>query len=332
MEPETLTINDAYLALKEWNPQMSVRDFHFTFSTFWVQIHGLPLQFLNKENILKIWGLFKDVLCCDGAFKKSLLGMKFLRIQVEVDLTKLLLIGHLQKSCKIQNSTSREDGTFDVWLRAETSSSIVVSEGHYLCRIENPRHDYFDSFSEDDLVLEERWMTTTRLLEELQMTTNPLGGKATVSANRKDGSDRFPRARAHAIPVSEALGVKAIKRNIGTSKGEIADLGEHLDRTRREERSPSDTNVAIFRFGTTQATVTKETRLAQETPENGARVRGIEWTTRDETEPLVSRSETSRALESITSENQPLRIASSMVSLTSMKISTSTGRQSSKTS
>ncbi|XP_060673266.1 uncharacterized protein LOC132803771 [Ziziphus jujuba] len=61
------TINGAHLALKEWDPVMSVQDFDFSSSTFWVQIHGLPLQYLNKDNAIKIGGLFKDILNCEGS-------------------------------------------------------------------------------------------------------------------------------------------------------------------------------------------------------------------------------------------------------------------------
>lgn len=77
------TINGAHLALKAWRPEMSIRDFDFSHSTFWIQIRGLPLQYMSKENGLKIGGLFKEVLKCEDNTWKNFLGMKYLCVQVE---------------------------------------------------------------------------------------------------------------------------------------------------------------------------------------------------------------------------------------------------------
>lgn len=79
MEPKLFLKNGA---------QMNLKDFNFSCATFQVQIHGLPLQFINKENALKIGSLFKGVVSCQDSSKSSVLGMKFMRIQVEVDIIK----------------------------------------------------------------------------------------------------------------------------------------------------------------------------------------------------------------------------------------------------
>lgn len=91
------TINGDHLALKEWSPEMSLKDFNSSHSTFWIQIHGLPLQFMTKENGYKIGGLFTKVVRCEDCSRKSLLGMKFLRLQVELDTSKPLPTGFFQK-------------------------------------------------------------------------------------------------------------------------------------------------------------------------------------------------------------------------------------------
>lgn len=72
---------------------MLVRDFDVTYSRFWIQIHGLPLQFMNEENAIKIGGLFNKVLSCNKTTRKSIQGMKFMRIQVELDSTRPLPTG-----------------------------------------------------------------------------------------------------------------------------------------------------------------------------------------------------------------------------------------------
>ncbi|KAH7520457.1 hypothetical protein FEM48_Zijuj08G0145900 [Ziziphus jujuba var. spinosa] len=177
------TINGAHMCLKKWNPHMSLRDFDFSSSTFWVQIHGLPLQFLNKENACKIGVLLKEVIRCEDSSRKNLLGLKYLRIQVEVHISKPLLtgffqkigsnrtwiqfcyerrrdfcykcgvIGHLKNSCKssTNNLSQTEGDEYGVWLRAEEGAFSVVSSGSHLRRIENPRRDFFDSWSNEEL-------------------------------------------------------------------------------------------------------------------------------------------------------------------------------------
>ncbi|KAH7510799.1 hypothetical protein FEM48_ZijujUnG0086600 [Ziziphus jujuba var. spinosa] len=74
------TINGVHLCLKEWNPHMALRDFDFSYSTFWVQIHGLPLQFMYKDNAIKIGSLFEEVIRCEDSLRKSILGSKYISI------------------------------------------------------------------------------------------------------------------------------------------------------------------------------------------------------------------------------------------------------------
>ncbi|KAH7516188.1 hypothetical protein FEM48_Zijuj10G0108900 [Ziziphus jujuba var. spinosa] len=148
------TISGANLALKEWNPHMSLRDFNFSHITFWVQIHGLSLQFMNRENAFKIGGLFEKnhIIKCEDTSRKSLKGLSFLRIQVEVNILKPLPTGHLKNSCKkIGNTSSNVDGKeYGVWLRAEDKAFLVFKEGNHLRKIENPHKDYFDITQRED--------------------------------------------------------------------------------------------------------------------------------------------------------------------------------------
>lgn len=110
---------------------MSLRNFDFSYSTFWIQIHYLPLQFMSKENAFKIGS-------CEDITRKSTMGMKFMILQVEIDISKPFstrffqeigkgktwiqfcyermgdfcyncgVIGHLKNSCKLSENTSLE--------------------------------------------------------------------------------------------------------------------------------------------------------------------------------------------------------------------------------
>jgi hypothetical protein len=48
------TIKGAHLVLKTWSPELTCQEIDFTFSTFWVQAHGLPMLWQGKENLHRI--------------------------------------------------------------------------------------------------------------------------------------------------------------------------------------------------------------------------------------------------------------------------------------
>ncbi|KAH7524654.1 hypothetical protein FEM48_Zijuj06G0142500 [Ziziphus jujuba var. spinosa] len=62
-----------------------------------VQIHGLPLQFMTKDNVLKIGSLFEAVLSCELTSRTHLVGTKYMRIQVELDIRKPIPAGFFQR-------------------------------------------------------------------------------------------------------------------------------------------------------------------------------------------------------------------------------------------
>ncbi|KAH7542955.1 hypothetical protein FEM48_Zijuj02G0130300 [Ziziphus jujuba var. spinosa] len=138
---------------------------------------------MNKSNTVKIGSLFKEVVSCEDTSRKNGLGMSFMRIQAEVDVTKPLptsffqkfvgkttwiqfcyeklrdlcyncgIIGHLKNSCKlVDNPSARTDGDkFGVWLRGEDGAFSIMRKGSQLHRIENLRKDFFDSYSNEEL-------------------------------------------------------------------------------------------------------------------------------------------------------------------------------------
>lgn len=77
---------------------MAIGDLDFNLSTFWVQIHGLPLCFMTKDNATKIGKLFPKVLQCKSSYRTSIMGKKYIRLQVEVDLRKPIPSGFMHKS------------------------------------------------------------------------------------------------------------------------------------------------------------------------------------------------------------------------------------------
>ncbi|KAH7510810.1 hypothetical protein FEM48_ZijujUnG0085900 [Ziziphus jujuba var. spinosa] len=68
------SINRSHLVLREWSAEVAVQDIDFNCSLFWVQIHGLPLQYMTRENAMKIGGLFKEVLQCEHSSRTNIIG------------------------------------------------------------------------------------------------------------------------------------------------------------------------------------------------------------------------------------------------------------------
>ncbi|KAH7532826.1 hypothetical protein FEM48_Zijuj04G0063600 [Ziziphus jujuba var. spinosa] len=61
------------------------------------EIHGLPLQFMTRDNAIKIGSLFKQVLQCNSSSHTNIIGMKYMRLRVKVDVEKPIPTGFLQK-------------------------------------------------------------------------------------------------------------------------------------------------------------------------------------------------------------------------------------------
>ena len=53
------------LILKQWHHNMSVDDLDFSSIPLWVQIHGLPIEYMSKENVEEISALVGEVLEVD---------------------------------------------------------------------------------------------------------------------------------------------------------------------------------------------------------------------------------------------------------------------------
>lgn len=82
------SVNGSHLILREWSPDLALSNINFNLSSFWVQVHGLPMRFMIKENDVRIGGLFSQVLQCESATRTNIVGLKYIKMQVEIDVTK----------------------------------------------------------------------------------------------------------------------------------------------------------------------------------------------------------------------------------------------------
>lgn len=120
---------------------------------------------------MRIGRLFQDVLHCEHTYRINIIGMKYVQIQVEVDILKPLLTGffhkirkegtwiqfaykclaefcyfcgrvaHGKSLCSLQSTDIQDTGSiqYGLWIRGEANAFTVVKEGNSLRRIDIPR-------------------------------------------------------------------------------------------------------------------------------------------------------------------------------------------------
>ena len=89
---EPWTFDKHVVLLQRFDGSTPARYLRFTKLKIWVQLHGLPMRMLDSDTAIEIGESLGQVV----PFKNSsdLVGGDFLRIQVEIDISKLLCWGH----------------------------------------------------------------------------------------------------------------------------------------------------------------------------------------------------------------------------------------------
>lgn len=65
------SVMGALLVLRKWDQKKSFSDLDFNFSPFWIQIHGLPLGFLNSKAGMVITKSIGDVIAVEEPGEKG---------------------------------------------------------------------------------------------------------------------------------------------------------------------------------------------------------------------------------------------------------------------
>ncbi|KAH7520478.1 hypothetical protein FEM48_Zijuj08G0148100 [Ziziphus jujuba var. spinosa] len=97
---------------------------------------------MTRENAMQIGGLFPEVLKCETTSHTNAIGIKYMRLQVEVDTsspvpTGFLHKGHGKSLCPNQQSGQQakdqepKGNLFGPWLRAEVHASLGVKENMF---------------------------------------------------------------------------------------------------------------------------------------------------------------------------------------------------------
>lgn len=143
------SIMGSILILRKWDLAKPFSDLDFDFSPFWVQIHGLPLGFLNSKAGMVVTKSLGEVIVVEDPGDRGRMT-NFLRVRVWLDVSKPLKKGfflcrskeedlwvhfkyerlsdfcygcgkvsHTVNECKEKRSFSAKDWVFDGSLRAE---------------------------------------------------------------------------------------------------------------------------------------------------------------------------------------------------------------------
>lgn len=139
------------------------------------------MRFMTKENATIIRGLFPKVLQCESAPRTNIVGLKYIRIQVEIDIQKPIpsglrhvignkgcwiqcrykrlakfcyncgMIEHAKNQCKHHTFHNQvvDGDMYGPWVRAEADAYTVVSEGTYLRRVKISRGEIFNTFTRE---------------------------------------------------------------------------------------------------------------------------------------------------------------------------------------
>lgn len=90
------SINDYYMILNEILVDTFSGEIDFSTTQLWVQIHGLPMKLMSNDNARLVGNRIGVTIDLDKKNNWIFFPGKFLRVKVEVKISKPLLCGFFQ--------------------------------------------------------------------------------------------------------------------------------------------------------------------------------------------------------------------------------------------
>lgn len=84
------SVMNSLLVIQPVDEGVAISEIEFNACPFWVQIHGLPVEKMNRANAITIGQRFQKLLAIESSPDGILLGRSFLRVRVEINLSQPL--------------------------------------------------------------------------------------------------------------------------------------------------------------------------------------------------------------------------------------------------
>lgn len=81
------------LNLQKWNPAASIYEINFGVAPFWVQMHGLPLEFMKFKNAVTLANRIGNIIEVEDPFMNGNLLRTFFRVRVSINIKKAIPTG-----------------------------------------------------------------------------------------------------------------------------------------------------------------------------------------------------------------------------------------------
>lgn len=78
------------LSLQFWLPEVSPYEMDFNYNSFWIQVHDVPLEYLNCKNVTTILQKIGTVMDVEDPQFEGRLLRTFIRARMSLDITKPL--------------------------------------------------------------------------------------------------------------------------------------------------------------------------------------------------------------------------------------------------
>ncbi|KAK2991236.1 hypothetical protein RJ640_023817 [Escallonia rubra] len=87
------SVMSSHVVVRDWPPHLNLEEIDFSKSTFWIRVLGLPPNMMTKQNAEKIGSKIGRVSEIDFTSDGNLAWLRFLRIQVQLDINRPLITG-----------------------------------------------------------------------------------------------------------------------------------------------------------------------------------------------------------------------------------------------
>ncbi|KAK2993116.1 hypothetical protein RJ640_021788 [Escallonia rubra] len=100
------SVMSSHVVVRDWPPHLNLEEIDFSKSTFWIRVLGLPPNLMTKQNAEKIGSKIGRVSKIDFTSDGNLAWLRFLRIQVQLDINRPLIIGFYKNKTPNQATES----------------------------------------------------------------------------------------------------------------------------------------------------------------------------------------------------------------------------------